>query len=214
MLDQAIAQLDDHLHAAYRHKAALPSLAEAYRMVHRPNDEDEIKQGRRRLAFDELLMLQLGVMMKRQQRRDQLRSPSLKHSPKIDEHIRARIPFSLTPGQLKVVNEIAADLQRTTPMNRLLQGDVGAGKTAVALYAMLMAVASQHQAALMAPTELLAEQHYQSITAMLRGAKVTIELLTGSRPIGDGVTWTTCKNPCSTRCSTRASTRTTARSTY
>ena len=180
VLDQATAQLDDHLPLEYRRKAALPELREAYCKVHRPEHEDDIKQGRRRLAFDELFMLQLGVMLKRHHRQRTLHAPSLKHTAKIDLHIRARIPFTLTPGQELVVKEIVRDLQKSTPMNRLVQGDVGSGKTAVALYAALMAIASGGQAALMAPTEILAEQHLASITAMLQGARVRMELLTGS----------------------------------
>jgi ATP-dependent DNA helicase RecG len=180
ILDPAAAQLADHLADDYRQKNNLPSLGAAYRMVHRPADEDEIKLGRRRLAFDELLLLELGVMMKRFHRHDLLHAPQLKHTKKIAEHIEARIPFALTSSQRGVVTEIAKDLQDTRPMNRLLQGDVGAGKTVVALYAMLMAVAAGHQAALMAPTELLAEQHFTSITTMLTGGRVAIDMLTGS----------------------------------
>jgi ATP-dependent DNA helicase RecG len=180
VLDAVLEQLPDHLHAEYRAARALPTLAEAYRMMHRPADEDEPVRGRRRLAFDELLLLQLGVMLKRRHRRQTLHSPALKHNDAIDAHIVARFPFDLTGGQRAVIDEIAGDLTDTTPMNRLLQGDVGAGKTVVALYGMLMAVASGHQAALMAPTELLAEQHGDSISRMLTGARVTIETLTGS----------------------------------
>ncbi len=180
VLDAALALLDDHLHEGYRRAKAMPTLAEAYRMVHRPADEDEVKEGRRRLAFDELLMLQLGVMLKRRHRQDTLTAPQLKHNAQIHKHILARFPFELTQHQNAVLDDIIKDLQRKTPMNRLVQGDVGAGKTVVALYAMLTAVASGHQAALMAPTELLAEQHYSSMTQMLEGSRVRIELLTGS----------------------------------
>ena len=180
VLDPTLAQLEDHLHVEYRHERALPTLAEAYRMVHRPTDADEPSVGRRRLAFDELLLLQLAVFLKRRHRRETLRAPALKHNEAIDSHITARFPFQLTDSQHAVVQEIASDLTSQTPMNRLLQGDVGAGKTVVALYAMLMAVASGHQAAMMAPTELLAEQHFASISEMLSGARVSIEVLTGS----------------------------------
>ena len=103
----------------------------------------------------------------------------------IDARIRGRLPFTLTPQQDRVVADIARDLALSTPTNRLIQGDVGSGKTAVALYAMLMATATGHQAALMAPTELLAEQHYLSITTMLEGSGVRIALLTGSVPPAD-----------------------------
>ncbi len=180
VLEPTLSQLKDHLHVEYRHERALPTLAEAYRMVHRPTDADEPSVGRRRLAFDELLLLQLAVFLKRRHRCATLRAPALKHNEAIDSHITARFPFELTDSQRSVVQEIASDLKRPTPMNRLLQGDVGAGKTVVALYAMLMAVASGHQAAMMAPTELLAEQHFASISEMLSGARVSIEVLTGS----------------------------------
>ncbi len=180
VLMPAIALIDDHLSETYRQELALPELAEAYRMVHRPSGPDDHRGGRRRLAFDELLLLQLGVMMKRHHRREDLKAVPLKLNDAIDKHICARFPFDLTNSQREVIDEIAADLETSRPMNRLLQGDVGSGKTVVALYAMLMAVASEHQAALMAPTELLAEQHFASITTMLEGSNVTIELLTGS----------------------------------
>jgi ATP-dependent DNA helicase RecG len=180
VLDDVLKKLDDHLHDEYRRKAALPTLAEAYRMVHQPKDADEIAAGRRRLAFDELLMLQLGVMIKRRHRHEHLHAPALKHNEAIDQHIKDRFPFSLTDAQQNVITDMVRDLSRATPMNRLVQGDVGSGKTVVALYAMLMAVASNQQAALMAPTELLAEQHFASINAMLAGSRVRIELLTGS----------------------------------
>lgn len=180
VLEPALATLEDHLHEEYRRRRALPDLAEAYRRIHRPESEDDITHARRRLAFDELLMLQLGVMLKRRHRRETLIAPPLKAGDAIDRHITARFPFDLTAGQRGVIDDIVADLKSPQPMNRLLQGDVGAGKTVVALYAMLLAVASGHQAALMAPTELLAEQHFASIVQMLQGSAVTIELLTGS----------------------------------
>ncbi len=182
VLDAVLAKLEDHLHEGYRRSRALPALADAYRMMHRPADADEPARARRRLALDELLLLQIGVMLKRRHRRRTLRAPALKHTEAIDRHIIARFPFELTDSQRGVVAEIGRDLSARTPMNRLLQGDVGAGKTVVALYGMLMAVASGHQAALMAPTELLAEQHADSIGRMLRGARVSIEVLTGSLP--------------------------------
>jgi ATP-dependent DNA helicase RecG len=182
ILEPALALLEDHLSLEYRRSRALPALADAYRMIHKPNDEDEIKQARRRLAFDELLLLQLGVMMKRHHRREAMTALPLKLTPAIDKRILARFPFEITPSQREVIDEVATDLQTTRPMNRLVQGDVGSGKTVVALYAMLMAVASGHQAALMAPTELLAEQHFASITRMLTGgtSRVRIESHTGS----------------------------------
>ncbi|MFG0298983.1 MAG: ATP-dependent DNA helicase RecG [Phycisphaerales bacterium JB047] len=185
VLEPALALLEDHLSDAYRAERALPSLSEAYRMMHAPEHEDEVKAARRRLAYDELLMMQLGVHMKRAHLRRTLTAPALERTAKIDEHIAARMPFALTAAQQRVVDEISKDVALTTPTNRLVQGDVGSGKTAVALDAMLLAIAHEHQAALMAPTELLAEQHYLSITEMLKGSSVRVELLTGSMPAAD-----------------------------
>ncbi|MFA7236266.1 MAG: ATP-dependent DNA helicase RecG [Phycisphaeraceae bacterium] len=185
ILPGALTQIDDHFDADYRKARALPELADAYRMLHAPDTEDEAKSARRRLAYDELLLLQLGLTINRHYTRTQFRAPALRWSPAIDKHIRARFPFMLTDAQDKVVRELAADLQKSQPANRLIQGDVGSGKTVVALYAMLLAVADRKQAALMAPTELLAEQHFASISAMLAGSNVRLALLTGSIPPAD-----------------------------
>ena len=180
VLDIALPLIEEHLPESFRRERNLPGLAEAYRMLHKPATEDEIGEGRRRLAFDELLMMQLGVFLKRAHLRETLRAPKLDHSAEMDKRIRSRFPFSLTPAQEKVVGEIVRDLTSTVPTNRLIQGDVGSGKTVVALYAMLLAVASGHQAALMAPTEILAEQHYASISRALEGSRVRVALLTGA----------------------------------
>ncbi len=114
-----------------------------------------------------------------------MKAPALKFNEAIDKHIRERLPFTLTPGQESVVKDLAKDLSSPTPTNRLIQGDVGSGKTLVALYAMLLAVAAKKQSSLMAPTELLAEQHLSSISKMLQGTRVRVELLTGSTPKAD-----------------------------
>lgn len=182
LLEPLCQQVEDPLPEAYRGERGLPTLAEAYRAIHAPGCEEDWVEGRRRLAFEELLLMQLAVMMRRHQLRDRLKAPALRWDDAVDGRIRDRFPFPLTAAQLGVIREIAADLSNPTPMNRLLQGDVGAGKTAVAVYGMLTAVASGHQAALMAPTELLAEQHLASIRGLLEGSDVRIELLTGARP--------------------------------
>ena len=179
-LDDAVSQIEDHFTPAFGRQRELPLLADAYRMMHRPQSEQDIAEARRRLAYDELFMLQLAVHLKKQHLRTTLRAPALSITLAIDQHIRQRLRLSLTPGQERVVAELRADLARTAPTNRLIQGDVGSGKTFVAIYAMLAAVAAGHQAALMAPTELLAEQHHASITAMLEGSRVRCALLTGS----------------------------------
>jgi ATP-dependent DNA helicase RecG len=180
VLPAVLSQIEDHFTAEYRAERRLPELREAYRVLHSPADEDQVRIARRRLAYDELLLLQLGFAVKRKHTRTQLTAPPLRYSEAIDKHIRVRFPFALTEAQDAVIKQISSDLQRSIPMNRLLQGDVGSGKTVVALYAMLLAVSSEKQAALMAPTELLAEQHFLSISRMLRESNVRIALLTGS----------------------------------
>jgi ATP-dependent DNA helicase RecG len=170
----------DHLSDGFRAERDLPALADAYRMMHRPADESEALRGRRRLAYDELLMLQLGVHLRRAHLRRELSSPALRLDDELDARIRSRFGFELTSAQDRVVGEMARDLAESVPTNRLIQGDVGAGKTVVALYALLMAVASGHQGALMAPTELLAEQHFAGISRTLSASGVRVALLTGS----------------------------------
>ncbi len=185
VLPAALPLIADHLSDDFRARHSLPTLAEAYRMMHQPAHDDEVRAGRRRLAFDELLMLQLALALKRSMVRQSTRAPTLPVGPQIDKHIRARLPFKLTAAQDRVVKEITADLARSEPASRLIQGDVGSGKTAVALYAMLAGVANRHQGALMAPTEILAEQHAATIRGMLEGSGVRVALLTGSLCTGE-----------------------------
>jgi ATP-dependent DNA helicase RecG len=130
-------------------------------------------------VYDEFLLMQLALAMRRSQRERGSAAPVLRCTKAIDQRIRKRFPFTLTPDQDTVIAEITSDLARATPANRLIQGDVGSGKTAVAVYALLLAVASGHQGALMAPTEILAEQHHASIAQLLTGAAVSPTLLTG-----------------------------------
>ena len=180
VLPAALPLIDDHFQLTFRASHELPPLADAYRMFHAPAEESEIASARRRLAYDELFLLQLAIAMQRSERSAIFRALSLPHPPAIAAHIRARFPFTLTLDQQNVIDEVAADLAKVTPANRLIQGDVGSGKTAVAIYAMLLAVAAGHQAAIMAPTELLAEQHYRSMARLLAQSKVRLALLTGS----------------------------------
>ena len=180
VLDNALSEIDDHLPEELRNELEMPELSKAYELCHRPEVVEDASTGRRRIAYDELFLLQLGVMMKRHHRRDTMQAPKLEWNDEIKRRIASRIPFTLTEAQQRVVEEIATDTTTTTPMNRLLQGDVGSGKTVVALHAMLMAVVCCAQAAMMAPTELLAEQHFQTISTLLKGTKVKIALLTSS----------------------------------
>ena len=179
-LDPVLPQLEDPLPAAFRASRALPPLDECYRRMHLPKDMDEQREARRRLAFEELLLLQLGVMMKKHRMQAEARARPIPVTESVDRRIRARFPFAFTPEQDIACAEIAGDIAQSRPMNRLLQGDVGSGKTAVALYGMLAAVAAGGQAAIVAPTELLAEQHFASIGRFLAGSEVKVELFTGS----------------------------------
>lgn len=154
----------------------------ALAVAHHPVVEEDVERARRRLAYDELLLMQLAITLSRHQRATTLRSPALPGTAEIDRRIRARFPFALTRGQNEAVREIVVDLAGTRPMNRLLQGDVGCGKTVVALYAGLLAVANRRQVAIMAPTELLAEQHFRSIEQYLSGSRVRHGLLVGGLP--------------------------------
>ncbi len=181
LLPRALAAVVDPLPAELLTHHNMPDLAQAYQLAHQPEDEDDAKRARRRLAYNELLLLQLGTALKRHYNQTRLLAPQLRWTPALDEHIRQRFGFELTDSQRQVIGHIAADLQKSAPMNRLVQGDVGAGKTVVALYALLMAVAAGKQGALMAPTELLAEQHFLTISRMLAGSDVSVALVAAGR---------------------------------
>lgn len=160
-------------------KGLLP-IAEALRQIHEPASEEQLDQARRRFIYQELLVMQLALRLRREALTSQRKATPLSVTPKIDARIRRLFPFELTDDQQTAIREISEDLGRDVPMNRLLQGDVGSGKTVVAEYAMLAAVANQHQAALMAPTEILAKQHVATLSKDLQQSRVRITLLTGS----------------------------------
>jgi ATP-dependent DNA helicase RecG len=166
---------------AHRGERELPALADALRAVHAPHSPKEAAAGRRRLAYDELFVLEAGVALKRAVTATGKARP-IPTNPELDARIRARFPFPLTPAQDRAATGIIADMRRSVPMNRLLQGDVGSGKTVVALYAALAAVANGFQAAIMAPTEILAEQHYRNVRTYLDGSRVRMRLLAGGLP--------------------------------
>ena len=151
---------------------------EAYRAIHHPKDAPEARAARRRLVYDELMLMQLGLLVGKRRRESDLRAPPMAIDKMLDQRIRARFPFELTQAQTRSVWEIVRDMRQSSPMNRLLQGDVGSGKTVVALYAMLTAVANGFQAMVLAPTQILAEQHHLTISQMLQGSKVEVRLLT------------------------------------
>jgi ATP-dependent DNA helicase RecG len=169
----------DPLPAALKQRERLPRRADALHAMHRPRTLEEAEKGRRRLAFDELLLLQLGLARRTRERESEV-APALGAPGELLERYRAALPFELTEHQEVAIADIDRDLARPTPMQRLLQGDVGSGKTAVALYALLRAVECGYQGALMAPTETLAEQHFLTVEELCRDLGVTCGLLTSS----------------------------------
>jgi len=181
-------------------KGLLP-IAAALREIHCPSTRAMIDAARRRFVYQELFMLQLALRMQRERQQRARAAPSISVDARLDGRIRARFPFAFTPAQRRVCAEIAADMHCPRPMNRLLQGDVGSGKTAVAIYAMLAVAATQadtaaspavageavgkpsrYQAAIMAPTELLARQHMATLERLLAGSGVEVQLLVGGQP--------------------------------
>ena len=171
----------DPLPAEVRGLERMPLKRDALFAIHHPDSEQEAETGRQRLAFDELLLLQLGIA-RRAAARERTLAASLAEPGELVERYRRALPFALTPYQEQVVREIDVDLARTLPMQRLLQGDVGSGKTVVALYALLRAVEHGRQGALMAPTETLAEQHFFTIEGLCAELGVTCALLTSASP--------------------------------
>ncbi len=174
-----IRHVVESLPAALRVAERLPDRSAAIAAAHFPDGEYEAAEARRRLAFEELFLLQLAVTGRRRSRRGRREAAPLEATGEVVDPWRAALPFELTGDQRRACAEIDADLAKPRPMQRLLMGEVGSGKTAVALAAMLRAVENGRQAALMAPTETLAEQHLATIDSLL-GGTVPVELLTGS----------------------------------
>ncbi len=177
-LSAALESIEEWFDETLLTKRSLLGRRDAYRLIHQPANLDEAQQARRRVVFDELMLLQLALGISKRLRDGQLSAPIMRIDKLLDERIRKRFPFSLTNAQQNAIWQIVKDLQSGRPMNRLLQGDVGSGKTVVALYAMLVAVANKMQAAILAPTEVLAEQHFLTLSNLLRDSSVRIELFT------------------------------------
>ena len=176
----ALEQLEDTLPKELRDRYGLIGLQEAIANIHFPADPNILAHARRRLVFDEFFYLQLGFLQRRQEERKGKKSAIFVPRGKLIEEFHQILPFALTNAQQRVINEILQDLQLEEPMNRLVQGDVGSGKTVVAVFAILAAIESGYQAALMAPTEVLAEQHYRKLVSWFNLLHLPVELLTGS----------------------------------
>ncbi|HUO09833.1 MAG TPA: ATP-dependent DNA helicase RecG [Phycisphaerae bacterium] len=193
VLDTLIPQVPEWFSAEFLKERNFYTRQEGLRKIHRPGTLKEAVTAKRTLAYHEFFLHQAAVAIKRFHQRNSSPAIPLRVDDAVDARIRKLLPFGLTNAQTRVIESIRKDLTGTKPMNRLLQGDVGSGKTVVALYAMLAAAATRnsefriqnsefkgHQAALMAPTEILAEQHFITLSRLLEGKKVQIGLLTGS----------------------------------
>lgn len=173
----------DPLPAAIQAREGLVTLPDALLQIHGPSNQESLSAARHRLVFDEFLLLQLGLLQRRRQLTNRPAPALAVEGDALLHAFLELLPFPLTGAQQRVLAEIRADLCRDQPMARLVQGDVGSGKTVVAIAALLTAIDSGCQGALMAPTEVLAEQHYRKLCEWLPQLHVTCALLTGSTPL-------------------------------
>ncbi len=179
----ALWDIVEFLPAGARVCERLPDRAAALAAMHFPRARGDLEAGRRRLAYEELLLAQLLFLRRRHRRNQESGAAALEDEPSLTARwLDGSLPFTPTGDQLRAIEAISADMARRRPMQRLLMGEVGSGKTVVALHAMLRAVEHSHQAALMAPTETLAEQHFATIQRLLGAESVSAALLTGSTP--------------------------------
>ncbi|MSP78553.1 MAG: ATP-dependent DNA helicase RecG [Dehalococcoidia bacterium] len=174
-LDVWLPRLEDSVPQRVLAKLGLPGRQDALARYHYPNDEAALAKARRRLAFDELFLSQLGVLTRKRRWQEQGSGVVLKPPPGVLETFLKSLPFALTGAQQRTLDEVLDDLSKPVPMSRLLQGEVGSGKTVVALAVMLAAATSGYQAALMAPTEILAEQHFLTVSKLLQGLSKPVQ---------------------------------------
>jgi ATP-dependent DNA helicase RecG len=181
-------ELDDPLPEGWRQRLGLPERNWSFRQIHEPESMGAAQAARRRLAFDELLRLQMILVMRKRAVENESQGVRHRSDGELVARFVGELPFALTAAQQSAIDEIGDDMEGPHPMHRLLQGDVGSGKTVVALAAMLIAVQGGYQAALMAPTEVLAEQHHAGISALLAGVNVPSEgTLLADRPLDVGL---------------------------
>lgn len=178
LIAEAAAQVPEWFDEALLRARDLIARGDAYAKIHQPATYADAHHAHRRLVYDELMLLQLGLGIARRARTNRLSAPIVRVDRLLDERIRKRFGFTLTGAQARCAFDIVRDMMSGTAMNRLLQGDVGSGKTAVALYAMLVAIANKLQSAILAPTEVLAEQHYLNLSRAMAGTGVRVELFT------------------------------------
>jgi ATP-dependent DNA helicase RecG len=181
-VDYWAGRLPDYLPEFAREQGGFPDLQTAFQQVHFPDSWKSLRTARNRLAFDELFLLQIGLLRQRDEWRSKAAKP-LEVDGAVVRRFIEDLPYELTEAQKRVLSETVSDLGRPTPMNRLIQGDVGSGKTVVAAAAMAVAVASGGQCAFMAPTEILCEQHYRTLTRLFDDRtrhRPVLRMLTGS----------------------------------
>jgi ATP-dependent DNA helicase RecG len=176
----AVGQIAEALPEGLRKKYELAGVQTAIAHIHFPPSSTDLDTARRRLVFDEFFYLQLGLLKRRQTLQQAQTAAMLAPTGQLIDQFYGILPFQLTAAQQRVTNDILNDLQKAVPMNRLVQGDVGSGKTVVAIIALLAAIQSGFQVALMAPTEVLAEQHYRKLVEWFNQLSIPVELLTGS----------------------------------
>jgi ATP-dependent DNA helicase RecG len=181
-VEEFLPVMPETIPAEIRSRRRLPGVREALRRIHRPETPEEAAEARRRFAYEELFALQVLLALRRRRVRLETAGMALPVGEALDFRIRALFPFRLTGAQERAIDQIRRDLASGRPLNRLLQGDVGSGKTIVAAYALLAAVGYRAQAALMAPTEVLAEQHARTFRRLLDKSRVKIAFLGGGTP--------------------------------
>jgi ATP-dependent DNA helicase RecG len=180
----AVVQLQETLPAGLRQQYTLSDIQSAIASIHFPDSTEALDMARKRLVFDEFFYLQLGLLNRRQKQQEHRTTIVLEPTGKLLSQFYDEVmPFTLTGAQQRVVTDILGDLQKSIAMNRLVQGDVGSGKTVVAVIALLSAIQSGYQGALMAPTEVLAEQHYRKLVHWFNQMHLPVELLTGSTKV-------------------------------
>jgi ATP-dependent DNA helicase RecG len=187
IVDEYADQVEDCLPQALRQRLQLMEASQALREVHFPSAGADLEalnhwssEAHRRLVFEEFFLLELGLALRQRDTTTEERRLTYHGTARLAEQLRGRLPYTLTTAQERVLAEIVANMRRPHPMNRLLQGDVGSGKTIVALLAMLLAVESGFQAAIMVPTEILAEQHYLTMRRLVEPLGVRVMLLTSA----------------------------------
>jgi len=175
-LKAAIHEVGEFLPDDVRHREGLMGVQDAVSQMHHPNTQADANMARRRLAFDEFLLMQLAMLKRRKEWKEEHAGVALAYDRAMVDGFLKSLPFPLTGAQHRAKGEILRDVSTDRPMSRMLQGDVGSGKTVVALAALLAAVSAGYQGALMAPTEVLAEQHYLTIGRLLRGTGKDVEV--------------------------------------